>query len=165
MSDTTSKRKDDDSPTSQVVNADDEELDDDLDNALFGDDEDVAEPAEADADAKAEVAPVTGGVRRPFSCFRDADCAHDEVGYNVLRHMAMTKAQKQKKLLHLVIRQLSESSLKTLLGSKQRNEIGAGWCECDKNLTDMKLAVIYCNWLLAWVRQKGMSVSDSLWNS
>lgn len=70
MSDTTSKRKDDDSPTSQVVNADDDELDDDLDNALFGDDEDGAEPAEADADAKAEVAPVTGGVtRRSVSCF------------------------------------------------------------------------------------------------
>lgn len=63
MSDTTSKRdKDDDSqdPTSEAVDPDDDEFDEDLDNALFGDDDDVAEPADADADAKAEVAPVKG---------------------------------------------------------------------------------------------------------
>lgn len=128
MSDTTSKRKDGDSPASQVVNADDDELDDDLDNALFGDDEDVAEPAEADADAKAGTAPVTGGVTRPV-CSVYRDCAHDELGYNVLRQLAMIK---EKKLLRLVIRQLSEFSLKMLLGIKQMNEIGAGCGSCER---------------------------------
>lgn len=134
MSDTTSKPKDGDSPASQVVNADDDDLDDDLDNALFGDDEDVAEAAEADADAKAEIAPGTGGVTRPVcSVVCVADCAHDEVGYNVLRQMAMIKGQKQKKLLRLVIRQLSEQfSLKMLLSSKQRNEIGASCVSCER---------------------------------
>ena len=61
MSDTTSKRdKDDEFPASEVVNPDDDEFDDDLDNALFGDDDDAADPSDADADAKAEVAPVKG---------------------------------------------------------------------------------------------------------
>lgn len=61
MSDTTSKRdKDNEGLASEVVNPDDDEFDDDLDNALFGDDDDAAETADADADAEAEVAPVKG---------------------------------------------------------------------------------------------------------
>lgn len=62
MSDTTSKRdKDDERPAFEVVNPDDDEFDDDLDNALFGEDDDAADPdADADADAKAVVAPAKG---------------------------------------------------------------------------------------------------------
>ena len=56
MSDTTSKRdKDVDSqgPDSEAVDPDDDDLDDDLDNALFGDDDDVADATDADANATA----------------------------------------------------------------------------------------------------------------
>lgn len=56
MSDTTSKHdKDVDSqgPASEAVVPDDDDLDDDLDNALFGDDEEGADAADADANAKA----------------------------------------------------------------------------------------------------------------
>lgn len=63
MSDTTSKRdKDVDSqgPASEAVDPDDDDLDDDLDNALFGDDDDVADATDADANAKA--VPADAGV-------------------------------------------------------------------------------------------------------
>lgn len=56
MSETISKRdKDDDSqgPASEVVDPDDDELDDDLDNALFGDDDDVGDATDADVNARA----------------------------------------------------------------------------------------------------------------
>lgn len=70
---------------------------------------------------------------------RDADSVHGRtyIEYIVLTQMAMTKVQqqtqmqmqmqKQRKLLRLVIRQLSGSSLKMLSGKKQRNAIGAGY--------------------------------------
>ena len=131
MSDTTLKRdKDDEGPASEVVNPDDDEFDDDLDNALFGDDDDAAETANADADAKAEVAPEKGWHVSLCLTLPDADCRHEYVGCIVLQQMGMMKAQKQrqkqKKLSRQVIRQLSGSSLKMLLGKKQRNAIGAG---------------------------------------
>lgn len=56
MSETISKRdKDNDSqgPASEVVDPDDDELDDDLDNALFGDDDDVGDATDADVNARA----------------------------------------------------------------------------------------------------------------
>ena len=72
---------------------------------------------------------------------RDADSVHGRtyIEYIVLKQMAMTKVQqqtqmqmqkqkqKQRKLLRLVIRQLSGSSLKMLSGKKQRNATGAGY--------------------------------------
>ena len=68
---------------------------------------------------------------------RDADSVHGRtyIEYIVPKQMAMTKVQqqtqmqmqKQRKLLRLVIRQLSGSSLKMLSGKKQRNAIGAGY--------------------------------------
>ena len=85
MSDTTSKReKVDEGPASEVVNADDDEFDDDLDNALFGDDDDATDAADADADAKAEVAPDKGW---PVAlCFVDAGCVLE---YTYIEYMSL----------------------------------------------------------------------------
>lgn len=67
MSDTTSKRDEDDDntvnsqdPASEAAELEPDDGDDDLDNALFGDDDDVLEASEADGEADTEAAPVEG---------------------------------------------------------------------------------------------------------